>query len=37
VLEGGAPGIHLYAFNNHDTVLATLREAGIIPATEETS
>ncbi|MFI8633468.1 methylenetetrahydrofolate reductase [Microbacterium sp. NPDC077663] len=36
VLEGGAPGIHLYAFNNHDTVLATLREAGIIPATEET-
>lgn len=37
VLAGGAPGIHLYAFNNHDTVLATLREAGIIPATEETS
>lgn len=37
VLGGGAPGIHLYAFNNHDTVLATLREAGIIPATEETS
>ena len=37
VLAGGAPGIHLYAFNNHDTVLATLREAGIIPPTEETS
>lgn len=30
VLDGGAPGIHLYAFNNHDTVLATLREAGIL-------
>lgn len=29
VIAGGAPGIHLYAFNNHDTVLATLREAGI--------
>jgi methylenetetrahydrofolate reductase (NADPH) len=36
VLEGGALGIHLYAFNNHDTVLATLREGGVIPATEET-
>lgn len=29
VVEGGAPGVHLYAFNNHDTVLATLSEAGI--------
>lgn len=29
VLAGGAPGIHLYAFNEHDTVLAVLREAGI--------
>ncbi len=29
VVDGGAPGVHLYAFNNHDTVLATLREAGI--------
>ena len=28
VLAGGAPGIHLYAFNNHDTVLAVLRRAG---------
>ncbi len=37
VLEGGAPGIHLYAFNNHDTVLATLREAGIIASTKETA
>lgn len=30
VAAGGAPGIHLYAFNNHDTVLAVLREAGIL-------
>jgi methylenetetrahydrofolate reductase (NADPH) len=30
VLEGGAPGIHLYAFNTHDTVLAVLREVGIL-------
>ena len=30
VVEGGAPGIHLYAFNNHDTVLAVLREAGVL-------
>lgn len=31
VRAGGAPGIHLYAFNNHDTVLAVLREAGVLP------
>ncbi|MFL0564147.1 methylenetetrahydrofolate reductase [Microbacterium sp. 179-I 1D1 NHS] len=37
VLEGGAPGIHLYAFNHHRTVLATLAEAGVITPTEETS
>ncbi|MFD4959249.1 methylenetetrahydrofolate reductase [Microbacterium sp. NPDC058389] len=30
VVDGGAPGIHLYAFNNHDTVLAVLRDAGIV-------
>jgi len=30
VATGGAPGIHLYAFNNHDTVLAVLREAGVL-------
>ncbi|MGX9345989.1 MULTISPECIES: methylenetetrahydrofolate reductase [unclassified Microbacterium] len=29
VLAGGAPGIHLYAFNEHETVLAVLREAGV--------
>ncbi|CAN7236488.1 methylenetetrahydrofolate reductase [Microbacterium sp. LjRoot45] len=35
VLDGGAPGVHLYAFNNHDTVLAVLREAGIRPLEQE--
>lgn len=30
VLAGGAPGIHLYAFNNHANVLAVLRGAGIL-------
>jgi methylenetetrahydrofolate reductase (NADPH) len=30
VVAGGAPGIHLYAFNSHDTVLAVLREAGVL-------
>lgn len=30
VLAGGAPGIHLYAFNNHDTVLAVLRDAEVL-------
>lgn len=30
IVAGGAPGVHLYAFNQHDTVLAVLAEAGII-------
>lgn len=30
VVQGGAPGVHLYAFNEHRTVLATLREAGVL-------
>ncbi|WEG07701.1 methylenetetrahydrofolate reductase [Microbacterium horticulturae] len=29
VVAGGAPGVHLYAFNSHETVLAVLDEAGI--------
>lgn len=29
LVQAGAPGIHLYAFNNHDTVLSVLHEAGI--------
>lgn len=32
VADGGAPGVHLYAFNNHDTVLAVLREAALLPS-----
>lgn len=30
VLDGGAPGIHLYAFNEHETVLEVLRRVGVI-------
>lgn len=37
VVAGGAPGVHLYAFNNHDTVLAVLREAGILTPQKETT
>ncbi len=38
VADGGAPGIHLYAFNDHVTVLAVLREDGILtpPLQKET-
>jgi len=32
VLDGGAPGIHLYAFNEHETVLEVLRQVGVIDA-----
>jgi len=32
VVAGGAPGVHLYAFNQHETVLTVLEEAGIVPA-----
>ena len=31
VVDGGAPGVHLYAFNQHDTVLDVLRSSGVIP------
>lgn len=31
VVAGGAPGVHLYAFNQHRTVLSVLAEAGILP------
>ncbi|MFH8251017.1 methylenetetrahydrofolate reductase [Microbacterium sp. B2969] len=30
VVDGGAPGIHLYAFNHHETVLEVLHEAGAL-------
>ena len=29
VLDGGAPGLHLYAFNQHSTVLSVLADLGI--------
>jgi len=32
VVDGGAPGVHLYAFNQHETVLTVLAEAGLLPA-----
>ena len=32
VIAEGAPGVHLYAFNQHETVLAVLAEAGALPA-----
>ena len=30
VRAGGAPGIHLYAFNNHEIVIDVLRTAGLL-------
>jgi len=30
VLDGGAPGLHLYAFNQHETVLEVLRRCGAL-------
>lgn len=32
LLAGGAPGLHLYAFNQHSTVLSVLERAGALPA-----
>lgn len=32
VVAGGAPGVHLYAFNNHRTVLDVLAAADLLPA-----
>jgi methylenetetrahydrofolate reductase (NADPH) len=29
LVDEGAPGIHLYAFNQHETVLSALEEAGV--------
>jgi len=36
VLVGGAPGVHLYAFNQHETVLAVLSRCGLIPENQTT-
>ena len=30
LIAGGAPGLHLYAFNQHETVLAVLDRAGAL-------
>jgi len=30
LVAGGAPGLHLYAFNQHETVLAVLERAGVL-------
>ena len=32
LLAGGAPGLHLYAFNQHETVLSVLEGCGALPA-----
>ena len=32
LIAGGAPGLHLYAFNQHETVLAVLERSGALPA-----
>jgi methylenetetrahydrofolate reductase (NADPH) len=37
LVAGGAPGLHLYAFNQHATVLDVLERAGIHPAGSERS
>jgi methylenetetrahydrofolate reductase (NADPH) len=29
LVNAGAPGIHLYAFNQHETVLSALEQAGV--------
>ena len=30
LVDGGAPGVHLYAFNQHRTVLDVLADAGVL-------
>ncbi|GAA3943670.1 methylenetetrahydrofolate reductase [Microbacterium soli] len=37
VVAGGAPGVHLYAFNQHETVLDVLAHAGILSAPQLSS
>ncbi len=33
LVDGGAPGLHLYAFNQHETVLGVLERAGLLAET----
>ncbi|HEV7948728.1 MAG TPA: methylenetetrahydrofolate reductase [Glaciihabitans sp.] len=35
VLGGGAPGLHLYTFNQHESVLAVLRGCGLLTPAKE--
>lgn len=35
LLAGGAPGLHLYTFNQHEAVLAVLRGVGLITSQEK--
>ncbi|WP_285116250.1 methylenetetrahydrofolate reductase [Leifsonia sp. fls2-241-R2A-40a] len=34
LLDGGAPGLHLYTFNQHEAVLSVLDRIGVLPAVE---
>jgi methylenetetrahydrofolate reductase (NADPH) len=37
LLAGGAPGLHLYAFNQHQTVLSVLDRCGLLPPVPRTN
>ncbi|MET3568282.1 methylenetetrahydrofolate reductase (NADPH) [Leifsonia sp. 98AMF] len=37
LLAGGAPGLHLYTFNQHEAVLSVLDRIGALPAASETA
>ena len=36
LLDGGAPGLHLYTFNQHETVLSVLEQTGLLSANNPT-
>ena len=37
VLDGGAPGLHLYTFNQHEAVIAVLERLGLVFARRESA